>query len=194
MLRTWVVATLVALAGGVLSPLAGAPVPKDAGKSAVYFPTSVGARWVYEDEGGGEEGVEVSAVEKDGDTLVVSRKGVGGNNSRYTKTIVSPEGLRQDRPGGGDGDDVSVWVLKARLKAGESWKVADGGTRAVSGPEEVKVPAGTFQALKVVWQADGRTLTSWYAPGVGEVKRVIKRCGTETVTRSLKSFTAAKNE
>lgn len=56
----------------------------------------------------------------------------------------------------------------------------------------MKVGAGTFQALKVVWEAEGQTLTSWYAPGVGEVKRTIKRDGVETVYRSLKSFTEGK--
>lgn len=52
------------------------------------------------------------------------------------------------------------------------------------------MPAGTFKARRVVWESDGETLTSWYAPGFGEVKRVVKRCGTEGVSRALKSFTA----
>lgn len=83
-------------------------------------------------------------------------------------------------------------MLKSRLKPGESWEVPGGSKRTVSGPEEVKVPAGKYQALKVVWETEGRTFTSWYAPGVGEVKRTIKSCGQETAYRSLKSFTEGK--
>ena len=51
------------------------------------------------------------------------------------------------------------------------------------------MPAGKFKALRVVWESDGRTLASWYAPGVGEVKRVEKfGNGKERTTRLLKSF------
>jgi hypothetical protein len=164
-----------------------APVPKDAGMNAIYFPTTVGAKWVYEDADGETEEVEVYEVEKDGDSLVVGRRRVG-ETTPYTKMIVSADGLRQprDRTGGEIG-----WILKARAKAGESWEVPD-GKRTASGPEEVKVPAGTFKALKVVLETEGQTLTSWYAPGIGEVKRVIKRNGVETVYRSLKSFAEGK--
>jgi hypothetical protein len=58
---------------------------------------------------------------------------------------------------------------------GDSWEVSDGGKRTVHGPEEVEVPAGKFKALRVVREHEGGTLTSRYAPGVGEVKRVEKR-------------------
>jgi hypothetical protein len=160
-----------------------APVPKDAGKNTVYFPTTVGAKWVYEDADGATEEVEVYEVVKDGDSFVVGRRRVG-ETTPYTKMIVSAEGLRQPPDRGVE----KGWVLKT-LKSGDSWKVPDGSKRTVYGPEEIKVAAGTFKALKVVWEAEGQTLTSWYAPGVGEVKRTIKRCGVETVYRSLKSFT-----
>lgn len=169
-----------------------APVPKGAGKNTTYFPTVVGAQWVYEHENGGEEAAEVADVEKDGDALIVSRKGVGENNSRYTKMVVSADGLRQDREDD-DGNTATVWVLKTTLKPGESWKVADGGKRTVYGPEEVSVAAGKFQALRVVWEYDGRLQTSWYAPGIGEVKRTVKRGDEkEVVTRTLKSFREGK--
>ena len=138
---------------------------------------------------GGLEEIEVTAVEKDGDDLVATRKGIGENNSRYTKIIVSPKGLRQ--PQDVPNDKPEQWVLKCGLKAGESWDTPS-GKRTASGPEEVKVPAGTFQALRVVWEGDGEGLTSWYAPGVGEVKRVMKRNGKEAVTRSLYSFSPGK--
>jgi hypothetical protein len=166
-----------------------APVPKDAGKNPLYFPTTAGARWVYEDSFGGEESVEVADVEKDGDKLIVARRGFDGNNTDYAKMIVTADGLRQERE---LADGKVGWVLKSNLKSGESWEVPDGGRRTVSGPEEVEVPAGKYRALKVVWEAEGRTLTSWYAPNVGEVKRTVKTGGAERVTRALKSFTDGK--
>lgn len=174
-------------------PVLAAPVPKDAGKVQFYFPVTVGAKWVYEDGTGEEEAVEVSAVEKSGPELVVSRKPSGGLGRSYAKVIVSAEGLRQE----GvvlDGQTLSLWVLKTRLKSGDSWEVKGGGRRTVFGPEEVKVPAGKFQALRVVWEREGGTLTSWYAPGIGELKRVEKKNGTETVTRSLKSFSPGEKK
>lgn len=186
---TRIAAGLALLAGTALSAPA-APVPKDAGKTPLYFPTTVGTKWVYEDPRGEDEEVEVYEVEKDGDSVVVGRRRVG-ETIPYTKMVVSADGLRQNRPNA-DGEEAEVWVLKTKLKAGESWKVADGGKRTVHGPEEVKVPAGKYQALKVVWESDNETRTSWYAPGVGEVKRVLKRGDQETVYRTLKSFTEGK--
>ena len=163
-----------------------APVPKGAEMTSVYFPTTLGAKWVYERPGREDESVVVSAVEKDGDDLIVSREGVDGTRTIYAKMVVSAEGLRQVR----ELTDGKVgWVLKSRLKPGDSWEVPDGGKRTVHEPEEIEVPAGKFKALRVVWEHDGGTLTSWYAPGVGEVKRTIKRNDVETVYRSLKSFT-----
>lgn len=178
----------VLLAAGVVvlgGPAVAAPVPKAVKGNPLYFPTTVGAKWVYETPDGQLESATVSAVEKDGDDLIVSREGVDGTRTAYTKMVVSAEGLRQEREltGGKVG-----WVLKAALKDGESWDMPEGGRRTVHGPEAVEVPAGKFQALRVEWEQRGRTLTSWYAPGVGEVKRVETRGQTETASRVLKSF------
>lgn len=162
-----------------------APVPKPPKPDPFYFPTTVGAKWVYETAGGELESAVVSAVENDGDDLVVCREGVDGTRTAYSKMVVSAEGLRQEREltGGKLG-----WVLKTDLKAGESWDMPEGGKRTVRGPEEVEVPAGKFTALRVEWEQRGGKYTSWYARGVGEVKRVEKRGDTETVYRALKSF------
>ncbi|MFM8274984.1 MAG: hypothetical protein ACKODX_22005 [Gemmata sp.] len=181
--RTTVCAVLIS---GCCALALAAPVPKGAGANAVYFPTAVGARWVYQRPDRADETAEVTAVEKDGDALVVSRKGADGTATVYAKMIVSADGLRQER----ELTDGKVgWVLKAGLKPGDSWEVPDGGTRTVHGPELLEVPAGTFTCLRVVWKRADGTLTSWYAPGVGEVKRVEKPDGeNERVLRTLKSF------
>lgn len=164
---------------GVAAPI---PAPK---RKPLYFPTEVGATWVYQRPGRDDESATVEAVEEEKGEWIVSRKGVGDNATIYARMVVSREGLRQER----EGTDGKVgWVLKAGLKPGEFWEVPDGGKRKVYGPEPVEVPAGKFQALRVVWEQEGATLTSWYAPGIGEIKRVIIRGGEERVYRSLKSF------
>ena len=120
--------------------------------------------------------------------LVVSRAGAGDNYSTYEKVVVSAEGLWQDRVVK-DGL-VSVCILKAKFRSGDSWDVADGGKRTAYGPEEIEVPAGKYTAVRVVWERGEEKVTSWYAVGVGEVKRMQERGGTKTVTRILKSFEA----
>jgi hypothetical protein len=171
------VAAAVALLGG---PLVAAPVPKGAERKPYYFPIEVGATWVYETDTGTET-MSVSAVEKTDSGLLVSRTGANGNRVAYTKTVVSADGLRRH------GDEAADWLLKTNVTAGDSWESTD-GKRTVHGPEEIRVPAGKFNALRVVREQYGVTYTSWYAPGVGEVKRVKKIDGIETVTRTLNSF------
>jgi hypothetical protein len=162
-----------------------APVPKAVHAVPLYFPTTVGAKWVYETPNGQIETAVVSAVEKDGDDLIVSREGADGTRTAYAKVIVSPDGLRQEREA--TGGKVG-WVLKSTVNAGDSWDMPEGGTRTVFGPEEVEVPAGKFHALRVEYEQFGAKYTSWYAPNVGEVKRVMKRDQAETVPRALKAF------
>lgn len=177
--RTLYAITLLAL------PAVAAPVPKALQAVPLYFPTTVGAKWVYETPNGQIETAVVSAVEKDGDDLIVSREGADGTRTAYTKVILSPDGLRQEREATGG---KLGWVLKSTVKAGDSWDMPEGGKRTVFGPEEVEVPAGKFQALRVEYEQLGAKYSSWYAPNVGEVKRVMKRDQTETVSRALKSF------
>jgi hypothetical protein len=64
--------------------------------------------------------------------------------------------------------------------------------------EEVEVPAGKFEAVRVEGVVDlgtGRTQKSveWHAVGVGVVKLVVDRGGGEQTT-VLKSFTPGKGE
>jgi len=82
-----------------------------------------------------------------------------------------------------DGSDP-VPVFKAGEKAGATWEAVWNEGRAewkttytVGDEEEVEVPAGKFQAVRVSRVIDGGGLkqqraTDWYAPGVGRVKSV----------------------
>ena len=177
-------ACLALLAGSVAF---ATPVPKDP-DVVFYYPTTPGAKWVYERPDRDDEVVTVSGVEKEKGELVVSRANPNGNEAGYRKVYVSAEGLRQ--PQGYDDDADPVWLLKARVKSGDSWDAGE-GKRTVYGPDEVEVPAGKFRALRVVWERGTVTYTSWYAPNVGEIKRTAKHGDDPAATvRLLKSFQA----
>ena len=173
----------------VLTALMLLPVPAIAApalkrtESDLFFPTTVGARWVYERGGGREEVVEVAEVEKVDGELVVSRKGVDGSVTRYTKMVVTPTGLRQDQFNSGPS---TVWVL--RTDVGQVGPGTRPRKRTVQG-RPVEVPAGKFNALRVEWEQGGTRMVSWYARG-REVKRVEKRGCDEVVFRLLNSFKA----
>ncbi|HEX4612481.1 MAG TPA: hypothetical protein VH092_30085 [Urbifossiella sp.] len=190
--RVLIALVLTTLAASALA----APVPEDAKAPLLFYPTKVGTKWVYEHVNGITEPVVVAAIKNSGRELVVSRAGEDGNESRYTKVIVSSAGLRQEQDAR-TGQPAAVWLLKTPFRAGDTWAIpeeAGGGKRTVYGPEQVVVPAGRFLAAKVVFDRPGGfQMTSWFAPGVGEVKRVERQVdGSETVTRSLKSFTPGK--
>jgi hypothetical protein len=162
-----------------------APIPKDAGKAPLFYPTTVGAKWVYVTPRGDEETFEVAEVKRDGGEWVVSLK---GEDAPPDTIIVSADGLRYVR-NGTDGKYGGV-MMRAKFREGDSWKLSDGSERTISGPEVVEVPAGKFTAVKVT--VSGSDQVIWYAPGIGEVKRAVKSNGAETVMRSLKSFAGGK--
>ena len=179
----------------------GAPIPTEKSKDALYYPVSIGARWVYST--GDKETVEtVTGVE---DSEGVFRVKV--SRERNDKTIldhvvaVSEKGLAiVETPTGKLAEPV--WLLKLPPKNGDKWEVVLPsqtlgkivGSAAVEGTEKIEVPAGTFDAVKVrmeIPHVDGRDgITKraiWYAPNVGVVKSV----EGETV-RVLKSFAKKK--
>ncbi len=178
------------------TPAGAAPTPRDALPHPEYFPTTKGARWVYQsDIAGGVEEIVVTAVELVDGQKVVSRAGVGANKRAYSRMAVSAKGVRRV-DGSGGGTEAGDWLLKVPFKPGEAWEAADQSKRKTFGPEKVEVPAGRFEAVRVVIVSPGNPnfdTTLWYAPGIGEVKRVSHAAdGSEIVVRALKSFTPGK--
>lgn len=173
-----------------------APVPKDDGKKTkLYFPITVGAKWVY--EGGREEQTEVvTAVEqKPKEQAWVVSTGLlnkEGKASPWAEWEVSERGLLllKDKFGPAAGEQ---WWLKLPHKAGDKWDlVSEARLHCVAlEPKRVKVPAGEFDAVGVeLYVGKGVLLTRWYAPEVGLVK-----VGDEKDTMwALKSFTPGKEE
>jgi hypothetical protein len=186
----------------VLSVAPAAPVPKGAEKP-LYFPTKVGAKWVYEWRYGKEnessEVVEiVTAVEsgKGGAKVVtVGRVPAKGKAYPTRKFEVSDRGLFQTENLIGRSLRRPCCSLKLPHTPGQTWDVfSDSGVNirhTAHGPERVKVPAGEFECIRIEYR-DERSpdpnQTRWYAPGVGEVKADMY---DQLIT--LKSFTPGKD-
>jgi hypothetical protein len=169
-----------------------APVPKHLMKKTepvLYFPTTVGSKWVYLDNGTAETTYEVASVEdKDGGKLVT----VTGGHSSPTCWQVSSAGLFIVSMGK-EVCDPPVPMLRLPLADNKAWETEKRnagqlkGLFAASGPEEVEVKAGKFQAIRVEMEWVGNNkLTVWYAPGVGTVK------SNRGLHEQLKSFTPGK--
>ena len=174
-----------------------APSRADEQDSKSYFPTKVGAKWVYSLDGK-EETEAVTAVEKKSETLIVTVHRVDefGRQSDFL-VKVSKDGLFQ-LTGGPAVKHPPMWLLKLPYKAGATWETWLGAwgfgenTMTAYRPEKLKVPAGEFEAIRVETKFPGEegsiVAKYWYAPRVGLVKKTV---GDHV--RVLKSFTPGKD-
>jgi hypothetical protein len=180
------VALVLALIPVVLAP--AAPVPKGADGPVLYYPTTVGTKWVYQRDGSDEliRTTITAAEEKDGGAVLTIGLLTGDKANPYWKVFVSPKGLFSG-DGGLDEQKFPNPLLKLPVKAGEKWEVPGKPTRTVVGAEEVEVPAGKFRAVRV--ESEG--LTEWFAPNVGCVQTVARSANGETKT-VLKTFAPGK--
>lgn len=162
-----------------------APVPK-AKPAELYFPTVEGTKLVtrmtFGEETSESTGTITKVVEKDGVYTVTSSRDVGGRESNLVYEV-SGKGVFLVSSNGQEKAELRP-VIKLPAKEGDTWTTEQpkpgGGvitiTYIVGKVEEVTVPAGTFKAITVALETNlgGRVTkaNSWYAPGVGLVKRV----------------------
>jgi hypothetical protein len=175
-------------------------------KPVAYFPTQVGAKWTYETAGGGEAVCVLTAAEGKGDETSLTLEWEYKDKDRETQKTV--EKLRVSTAGVYRlGIDKKVYdppecMLKLPFEFGGTWEWRLKGDDKFKKPykavaeEEVKVPAGSYKALRVESGITGTTIklewTYWYAPDVGIVKRRFKDGLGFDVTYLLKSFVAGK--
>jgi hypothetical protein len=171
-----------------------------------YYPTTVGAKWVF--HGGGQDfTLVVSKVEDVKGAKVVSVELVDGERRRpYESVEVSESGLVRTVTFHGKPDPPDV-VLKAPFNTGTSWpfdhpggsedRPRIKGTYEIAGVEKIKVLAGTFEAVRVDTnfpavpggKIERSKVSAWYAPNVG----LVKLTGTDGKDIwQLKSFTPGK--
>ena len=206
--------TVLAALAGASTTAAPVPVHLMPKEPPLYFPTRVGAKWVYQYGEEGRHGVfgeilltlSVTAVERTdrGVFVTVTRHEPNGESFLDQKVLVTREGL--EYVAGDQGEPVSPrCVLKIPCVVGEKWK-SDRSTEdfvrkweyTALGTEEVKVPAGKFTAVGVRtrcvsgrrgdWPLIGSSADDWYAPGVGVVRVQYNPCFTPS-SLLLKSFT-----
>lgn len=171
-----------------------APVPK--GKPAgPYFPTTVGVTREYEWRAGGkaEDGhtdvVTLVEKQKDGSAHVTVRRSYPRGEPYVTVIAVSADALARVSEGDVPPAEPTV-LLKLPATVGTGWE-SGGAKYAVAAEEEVTVPAGKYQAVKVEMTAGGGTTTLWFAPTVGLVKMAP---GGGERALELKAFTPGKGE
>jgi hypothetical protein len=174
----------------LLGGTAAAPVPPERRQSPLYFPTTVGTKWVYQLNDGREYTEVITGVEPvlGGAVVIVGAVAPDGKARPWYRHVVSERGLlregivlKSDRP---------QWLLKFPYKFGETWETggeqgprepipSEKWTHTSDGEEEVTVPAGTFRALRVTSKGHGipgcvlppsGPSARWYAPRVGAVK------------------------
>ncbi|MBX9625312.1 MAG: hypothetical protein K2X82_16010 [Gemmataceae bacterium] len=160
----------------------------------MYYPNRVGAEWVYR-QGEREVRVVVSEVTARGDVFEVTAERVDGADKRslWERVVVSRDGLSVLHDGGFEHRPPVRW-LRHPHAADDHWRVESfldsggggspfplRGSFTVVGTEEVRVPAGVFQAVRVRGRMSvfGEwTDERWYAPGVGLVKKEDNRVGS----------------
>lgn len=193
-----------ALTTGALAQRDKTPAAKD------YFPLRVGDLWKYrmKDEEA-EYTLKVIGAEKqmDGSVQYLLEKKAGIEIQDWYSRVGDWVLMHREAYSGQEGMEVKYETprqfLKNPLTAGATWRWTGKSitqtdvteSNEVAGPEVVKVPAGTFRAMKVVshvsdGQAAAVTKTYWYAAGVGLVKWVAEsgqtKYGWELVDYSFK--------
>jgi uncharacterized protein DUF3108 len=185
---------------GTLSPSSSGGISSG---SKDYFPLNVGDSWKY-------RSTTADGKQSDFTIKVLSEEKENGNTLYLVETVSTfqpihdwyskPSGWvlmhRQEYVKAGQKAEYqpTKQFLKNPLTSGDSWSWKGKGmmgleideSNEVSGPETVTVPAGKFEAMKVLTKVvqGGApvTKTYWYAPGVGLVKSM-------TDTGSVKSTT-----
>jgi hypothetical protein len=192
-------AGLLALPAAPAAPVPLHLMPK---KEPLYFPTRIGAESRSliggKDQGGYDR---VTAVEEANGEARVTING-DAKPPEGTDLIVSAKGLFIVRQGA-ETYDPPLTLLKLPHVKDAKWEVdsvTKGGTRqhpkgkfVARGYEDVEVPAGKFRAARVdaTWEG-GTEVTFWFAPEVGQVKRIVKHAGGGGFTQELKTFTRGK--
>jgi hypothetical protein len=181
----WLAAVGFLSAVVVISMRAERPKPAPPVPSPLpYLPGTVGTVWVYELSGTVDLVWTVDAVRQKGDTSyidIISQRSDEPNNRALDRYAVSPRGVSRAEYGDAESDyyHLKLPLPKESKMTWENSTVEEGvkysWRRVADGPFEVKVPAGTYQAIRVeteLYEDDKEyhTDTKWFARGVGIVK------------------------
>ncbi len=196
-----VAASSLVLAATVAPAAPVAPPPREV---LLYFPTTIGAKWVYvwrserwKDKEVTETVVAVEAGADGTELVTVGQIEVDGRTYPTEKVEVSDKGMYWAANLTGVGGFPYPWCqLKLPQRTGQNWKMLpwDDTMLVDRGVERIQVPAGEFDAVRVEQMVPryptAPVQTWWYARGVGKVKAT--QGDGRYLTIVLKSFSAGK--
>jgi hypothetical protein len=190
---------LVVAAGLVtfITQLAAAPLQAQGSLSASpFYPLKVGSTWHYR-TGDGKITVKVTGHEKVGDELCARLEATEKDAVKIEYIAVRADGLYRTKIKDKE-IKPALCFLKLPPQTDASWEVdcsVGGGKirgKFIQENEEVTVPAGTFQTIRVSSKnfSIGNKklpLTYWFAKGRGIVKQQVEISGV-TLTLELEKF------
>ncbi len=179
--------TLVLLAGSGCRPHSPAATPTTAGIDT--FPQQPGLKLVYRITSTNSNVVSTETttlVDAKGDLLTYDVLLTAGTVQRRQKfwAVIHDNAIYDtlqmpvlQKPHGTHSISGATRVLQFPLVAGVRWTSVDpGGTafvRTVEAQEKVTVPAGTFDAVRILDERNSATGYAWYVPDIGIVKAII---------------------
>jgi hypothetical protein len=195
---------LLVMAIGITSAAQQAETIKQ--KAPDYYPLKPGTKWFYVVEANAQKIKLTSQVAKveqiEGKSLTLVESVVNGNVTATEHLAATDKGIFRHRT---NGIEISppVCILQYPVKKGDTWEsettlgnqqMKVKGTTVDIDPA-VKVPAGTFKALR----ADGEitiggmviTTTYWFVPDIGVVQQVTNVNGMK-ITIQLEKYEPAK--
>jgi hypothetical protein len=181
-----------------IAPAAPVPTHLFPKTPAYYFPTTVGTTWVYENQNWVETQTITKAESISRGVLITIEKVHEDGRSPFGILLVSTDSVTQLEFEGNKLEQPLLW-LKTPPKPKDTWdwKFINGitGTDTVVEAEKLKLPAGTFDAMRVdsIFTFAGGAMqpqhaSHWYAEGVGLLQSTYGGINT----RVLKSFKLGK--
>ena len=196
--RVWLLGLVLMLVGlgvAICLPVVGAgTAAQSVCPTAIYYPIGVGYSWSYVTTLRGEAPAPTSCS--------ISKTFLSKGTTWYYRMYYGTGGAKTPNAVRNNPTGTYAWtmstaatpilLIKAPVAVGTTW-MANGTNVIAAVNQTVKVPAGTFtKCIMVKDSAVTGTAQSvsqtWYAPGVGEVKRTFVVNGATIVVDQLKAY------
>ncbi|MGE5380718.1 MAG: hypothetical protein ACM3NT_06575 [Methylocystaceae bacterium] len=191
---------ILGLAFGLSLSFARTGEAKIATGPSKYFPLTVGSYWIYEGTGNEFASFKRTVVYAQGNRGQIEEAGgdISGsvfltNQCAVTRIYFSPEQYQRKNLLNATPNDNTI-IINTPLSKGTIWYTREGTRTITSLNTRVETPAGQFKnCLAVKLQGDGYTITEYFAPRIGMVKRVYRSPGNDNeITSALKKYLIKK--
>jgi len=191
---------ILGLAVGLSLSVADTSEAKITAGPGKYFPLTKGSYWVYEGSGNEFASFKRTVVYASGNRGQIEEAGGDISGSVYqanpcavTRIYFSPEQYQRKNLLDATPNDNTM-LISTPLSKGTIWYSPEGTRTITSTTATVTTPAGRFKnCLAVRLNGDGYTITEYYAPRVGMVKRVYRPTnGDDIISSTLKKYSIKK--